>query len=162
MATPEARGGSTAPVQYFDLYRLAVEMADRSSARRGSANNFFLTLNTGLASLIGLSGIAIDADDRAVPPFMYASVCVVGVALSCTWWVMVRSYRDLNRAKFRVILDLEMHLPVAVFGDEWKLLKDSQRQLWTSRYAELSTVERVVPVVFLLVYLANLVRAVVA
>jgi len=34
-----------------ELYKLAVEMADRVSARRGLANTFFLTVNTGLAAL---------------------------------------------------------------------------------------------------------------
>ena len=37
----------------LELYQLAVEMADRVSARRGLANTFFLTLNTGLAALLG-------------------------------------------------------------------------------------------------------------
>jgi hypothetical protein len=29
--------------QYLELYKLAVEMADRISARRATANRFFLT-----------------------------------------------------------------------------------------------------------------------
>jgi len=36
------------PAGYVELYKLAVEMADRISARRGVANSFFLTINTGL------------------------------------------------------------------------------------------------------------------
>ena len=34
------------PDNYFELYKLAVEMADRVSARRSLANSFFLTINT--------------------------------------------------------------------------------------------------------------------
>jgi hypothetical protein len=34
----------------LELYKLAVEMADRISARRALANTFFLTVNTGLAA----------------------------------------------------------------------------------------------------------------
>ena len=35
---------SEPPPQLLELYKLAVEMADRTSARRGLANSFFLTL----------------------------------------------------------------------------------------------------------------------
>ncbi len=37
--------------QYLELYKLAVEMADRVSARRATANAFFLTVNTALLAL---------------------------------------------------------------------------------------------------------------
>ena len=40
------------PSHYFELYELAVEMADRVSARRGVANSFFLTINTGIVALL--------------------------------------------------------------------------------------------------------------
>jgi hypothetical protein len=35
----------------FDQYKLAVEMADRVSARRMQANTFFLAVNTGLLTV---------------------------------------------------------------------------------------------------------------
>jgi hypothetical protein len=35
----------------LELYKTAVEMADRTSARRAGANSFFLTLNTALAAI---------------------------------------------------------------------------------------------------------------
>ncbi len=38
----------------LDLYKMAVEMADRVSARRAGANSFFLTLNTVLAAVVGI------------------------------------------------------------------------------------------------------------
>jgi hypothetical protein len=41
------------PGNYVELYKLAVEMADRISARRGLANSFFLTANTGVVAVLG-------------------------------------------------------------------------------------------------------------
>jgi hypothetical protein len=38
--------------QYLELYKLAVEMADRVSARRATANAFFLTVNTALLAFV--------------------------------------------------------------------------------------------------------------
>ena len=41
----------------LDIYRLAVEMVDRVSARRTTANNFFLALHGSLAAVVALLGI---------------------------------------------------------------------------------------------------------
>jgi hypothetical protein len=38
----------------LELYKTAVEMADRTSARRAGANSFFLTLNTALVAVVGI------------------------------------------------------------------------------------------------------------
>jgi len=126
------------PSGYLDLYKLAVEMADRISARRGLANTFFLTVNTGLAALLG-------GDE------LRWYVAGAGIVLCVAWWALLKSYRDLNRAKFGVILAMEQQLPAHPFGDEWNHLEKS-------RYRELGQVERIVPVLFALVYVAEIIR----
>ena len=72
--------------------------------------------------------------------------------MSACWWLQLRSYRDLNRAKFAVIIEVEKQLPVRVFTDEWQSLKTDPIKTWRQRYAELGTVERVVPWVFAALY----------
>ena len=153
------------PEHYFDLYALAVEMADRISARRGAANGFFLTVNTGLVALVGGTNLR-----------WY--VAVAGIVFSGTWWMLLKSYRRLNAAKFMVILKMEERLPQKVFGDEQRYYQaagqvheateveaskartKARLTAWTNKYRELGEVERVVPVVFALIYAAELVRQV--
>ncbi len=150
-----------ADTQLLDLYKLTVEMADRVSARRGAANSFFLAIQTALASAAAL----LSGTDRTLDADRLGAlvVSIVGVVLSCSWWVLLRSYRDLNRAKFGVILGIERnHLPIHPFGDEWESLKADPVPWWRGRYAELNTVERVVPVAFLLVYIVLGLRALLA
>ena len=55
MSVRETDSPDTSPSNstQLELYKLAVEMADRVSARRALANTFFLTVNTGLAALLG-------------------------------------------------------------------------------------------------------------
>jgi hypothetical protein len=154
---PTAEGAIAAadlPQNYFELYKLAVEMADRISARRGTANSFFLTVNTGLAALLGSAELR-----------WY--VALAGVAFATTWWALLKSYRDLNTAKFEIILAMEEQLPVRVYGDEWDRLKRERVRFalrrdalasWVAQYRELGRVERVVPWVFGLIYLAELLR----
>lgn len=147
------------PGVVLDLYKLAVEQVDRISARRASANSYFLTIHTGLAALVGVLAGAAGSDDQDLPRFdnitLFATAGI-GILLSATWWLLLRSYRDLNSAKFKVITEIEAsHLPVRIFEREWEILKaDEGLPWWKGRYAELGFVERVVPILFLGVYLA--------
>ncbi|MGW1551772.1 RipA family octameric membrane protein [Streptomyces sp. NPDC002346] len=132
----------------FDLYKLAVEMADRVSARRGTANAFFLSVQTTLISIIGLTYERLEKAHGSV----YLALSIAGVTLSASWWLQLRSYRDLNTAKFAVINKLEERLPVQLFKDEWNSLKRDPLPPLRKRYAELGYVERVIPGVFAALY----------
>lgn len=143
---------------YIELYKLAVEMADRISARRGVANGFFLTANTGVVALLG---------SQEVRWYLGAA----GMVFPLTWWALLKSYRDLNRAKFEVILAMEERLPVRVYGDEWDRLRSEPRRFslrrdplrsWLAQYRELGRVERVVPWIFALIYSVEIVRQLLA
>jgi len=142
------------PGNYFEIYKMAVEMADRVTARRGLANSFFLTVNTAVLGVLGTHGAS-----------WY--LAVAGIILSVSWWALLKSYRDLNAAKFKVILAMEQNLPARLYGDEWNHLHKEPAQpsssraalrAWAAQYRELGFVERTVPWVFALVYLADLVR----
>jgi len=139
----------------LELYKLAVEMADRISARRALANTFFLTVNTGLTALLGGKELR-----------WY--VAVAGIMFALAWWWLLQSYRKLNWAKFEVINAIESKLPLRLFSDEWQLLQSTKapRRLWPPGelrawlrgYRELGTVERVVPLAFAGIYVAELLR----
>lgn len=142
------------PGNYFEIYKIAVEMADRISARRGLANSFFLTINTAVMGILGTRDVR-----------WYLAVS--GMILCISWWALLKSYRDLNRAKFEVILAMEDRLPVRLYGDEWASLQKEHVRLaprfaalrpWLAQYRELGVIERTVPWVFMLVYLADIVR----
>lgn len=134
----------------LDLYKLAVELADRVSARRSNANAFFLTVQSVFVAAVGLSGPAL----APVQWWFRGSVALAGVLLSASWWLQLRSYRDLNSAKFAVISAMEESLPAQIFSDEWITLKRDRIKRWRDRYAELGSVERVVPWIFAGIYLA--------
>lgn len=139
---------SAADPAVLELYKLAVESADRVSARRGSANSYFLTVQT---TFIAVLALAVPLGP-STSLWQAAVASVAGIMLSACWWLQLRSYRDLNRAKFEVITEVEKQLPVKVFTDEWESLKKDPIKTWRQRYAELGTVERVVPWVFAFLY----------
>ncbi|MGM1065205.1 RipA family octameric membrane protein [Saccharothrix sp. Mg75] len=133
----------------IELYKLAVEMADRVSARRSTTNTFFLAVQTGFIAVVGLATPSL----KSMPWWTSLVVAIAGMVLSLSWWLQLRSYRDLNRAKFAVINATEERLPIKIFTDEWASLKKDPVPGWRGRYAELGTVERTVPFVFAGLYI---------
>lgn len=141
----------------FEIYKLCVEMADRVSARRTAANSFFLTIHTGLLATIGLFGSGATAVLNKREFFLVLGT-VAGFILSAAWWLLLKSYRDLNGAKFQVINSMETTFPVKPFTQEWRILKEDQVKSWRTRYAEQGWVERSVPAVVGVLYLLVLLR----
>jgi hypothetical protein len=137
----------------LELYKFAVELADRMSARRGTANAFFLTVQTTFLAVLGLATSNLSES----PIWVTVAVTTAGLILSVTWWLQLRSYRDLNKAKFEVITDMETRLDISIFTGEWQSLKKDPVKKWRPRYAELGTAERLVPGVFAALYLVLLI-----
>lgn len=138
------------PDGYIDIYKLAVEMADRISARRAVASSFFLTVLSTLVALIGV----LKTDEWAL--------AAPGLLLAIAWLALLTSYRRLNRAKFTVIQRMEDRLPASPYKDEWEILKNSSTPVTlTERYFELGLIEQSVPIVFGIVFLGILVGEVV-
>jgi hypothetical protein len=160
-ADPSAMSGTDGATVTFDgavleQYKLYVEMADRISARRGLTNSFFLTLNTGIVGLIfALHKVptGTEAGWLAIP-----MVAVLGECYA--WFYLVRSYRLLNGAKYRVVGALEERLPASPFwrAEWWALGEGEDRAL----YWPLSHIEQWIPVLFALIYIGGFLAILIA
>ena len=157
---PETSGPDHATKAYdnavLEQYKLYVEMADRVSARRGLTNSFFLTLNTGIVGLISVLS-KIPAGSRV----WWLAIPLVAILGQCyAWFYLVRSYRLLNGAKYRVVGALEERLPASPFwrAEWWELGEGRDR----ARYWPLSHIEQWIPVLFGLTYLAGFLAIILA
>jgi len=139
------------PPATLELYKLGADFADKVSARRNTANGFFLTAETALVTVVAFV-LGKQRPEDAVK----VAIVTAGVLLSATWWLQLRSYRDLNKAKFAILIEIEKGLPVALFTDEQKVLDGDGSKGLRGRYAELGATERVVPVLFALIWLSLL------
>jgi hypothetical protein len=110
----------------LELYKSAVEMADRVSSRRAGANTFFLTLNTALAAVVGIVSSARKPPPHGSAPsfdaFGLVLTAIAGIVLAIAWRALLAYYRRLNAAKFDVINKLERQLPAQPYADEWAIL----------------------------------------
>lgn len=153
----------------FEIYKLAVEMADRVSSRRMTANGFFLTVETTLLAIFGFLYPRVGVID---PKLALIVISAIGVVLGVAWHLAIRSYRRLNRAKFDVINQLEKDLAFDYFSREWVQLKGGFGEVsepkglkdrWVriaDRYTDLTVVETFVPSIFIGLNLVALLAAI--
>ena len=142
----------------LEQYKIAVQMADNVSGRRITANEFFLGVNSVLASLAG-AAVAFGGSAQGGLRSVSVSLSVVGIIFSAVWILTLSTYRELNRAKFEVINRLERHLPAAPFLAEWESISPapSRGTVKPTRYMGLTSVESLVPGAFVLLYVILLV-----
>ena len=130
----------------LEQYKVYVEMADRVSARRQSANTFSLSINTALIALVGYA----QAHDSAIlKGGFFWTIAAAGCILNFVWYRMVRSYKDLNTAKFLVIHEIEKRLVITPFDAEWEAVGRGKDP---SRYLPFSHIEIMIPWVFFAIH----------
>ena len=138
----------------LDQYKLYVEMADRISARRQNANTFALSINT---ALIALVGYAQAQDSMVLKEGFFWYVAVAGLILNFVWYRMVRSYRDLNTAKYLVIHEIEKRLVISPYDAEWEAVgRGKDRKL----YLPFTHIEIWIPWIFFALHALILARAI--
>ena len=99
----------------LEQYKLYLTSAENISNRRQTANAFFVTVNTALVSLIGYLNFGNEDSNS-----FYWLISIAGIAISYMWYRLVRSYKDLNSAKFKVVHEIEKSLPVSPYDAEWE------------------------------------------
>lgn len=129
----------------LEQYKIYTEMTDRISARRQSANNFFLSINTALLAFLGI----VQHQNKGFSKPWILVVCVAGMLLCYSWYRLIRSYKDINNAKFNIIHKIEVRLPAAPYGAEWTSVGKGQDP---KLYLPFTNVELYIPWIFLGLY----------
>lgn len=138
----------------LEIYKLSVEMADRTSARRLTANSFFLTINTGIIAFAGYLSLSAD---KNLAVGQYWAVALAGLILCYMWYRLIRSYAGLNKAKFDVINAIERDLPYQTFDAEWIALGSGRDP---KKYLPFTKIEMLVPWVFFALHAVVLLKSV--
>ena len=133
----------------LEIYKLHAELADRVSQRREGANRIYVSLHVGL--VVFIAALLRFGFGDAPESLVLGTIGGVGALLSVSWFVVIRSYRQLNTEKFRVLHDLEKQLPYQFFTLEWDPQSKGRKR---NRYWKLTHVEVTLPVIFCGMFLA--------
>ena len=153
---------------FLEQYKLYMEMLDRSTKRRMETNTLFISIN---ALIITITSLFNKGD-----VWVWFLVCLTGYLFSCVWYILLCNYKIVNNVKWDVLYEMEKHLPSNPFETEWNKMKPDNWQeksnpgfieriskigeLLTAffhddqEYKFISILERHLPVVFALIYIA--------
>lgn len=134
--------------ELLDIYRLHAELADRVSQRREGANRLYVSLL--LALVLFLAALLRFGPGDLSGDVVFAIVGTIGSALSVSWLLVIRSYRQLNTGKLNALHEIEEHLVYPFFKREWELLGKGKEQ---AKYWRLTQAEAVLPWTFLVFFL---------
>lgn len=127
----------------LDQYKLYVEMADRISQRRTTANSYFLSVNSAILAFVGY------LTQKDSTEFLWL-LAVAGVTLTLLWYSIIVSYRNLNTAKWGVVHEIEKRLPISPYDAEWEAVERGNN---SKLYRPISRIEAGVPWVFFTLHL---------
>lgn len=128
----------------LNQWQTCVDMANSVSQRRDNMNNIFITLNFAI-----MAAVSITWDIKSL------FILIAGITICILWMLNIRNYKLLNTAKFNVINLIEEKLPSAPFKDEWQFLKNSKK------YMNSTTLERILPITFIILYTAAVIAIIV-
>ncbi len=147
VGVPREEYGSDYAPHLLEQYKLYVEMADKISERRQTANTFFLTINTALVAMLGIVWPRMEG---LVGATWYTVVGVAGLILCYSWYRLLKSYKDLNSGKFRVVHAMERLLPTRPYDAEWESVGRGENP---KLYLPFTHIETKIPWVFFGLYL---------
>ena len=124
----------------LEQYRIAVDIADRMTARKEVTNKLFISAHAVIFTY--LASQELHSNSNLLVP-------VFGIFLCFVWVSIIRNYKILNNAKFEVIEEMETRLPWNVFKSEWdKLGRGRNKKV----YQSMSSLELKIPFLFALLY----------
>ncbi|MCY4623570.1 MAG: hypothetical protein OXC99_00965 [Chloroflexi bacterium] len=134
--------GESFTADLLEQYKLYVQSADNASGRRIASNRYLLTLN---AALVAAYGFQSAFTEQVV---FVAPLAVAGIALSLLWYSTIKSFRDLNSIKFKIIHEMETYLPAALYAYEWQLAEEGRgKSYWPTTH-----IEKWMPILFLVLH----------
>lgn len=119
----------------FEQYKMFVESAEKTSDKRITQNNIYLTLN--LAFLSVLTSQSLDEK-------LSLLTSIIGVVVSVIWFLTIINYSKRNKVKFDIINEYEEEFN-DLYKEEWKRM---------GILTPLSTYEKLIAIIFILVYIA--------
>lgn len=133
----------------LEQYRIYLHVFNSTNERRQKSNEFFLGLN---AAIIGILGYV---ETKTIPNanIIFMLVPFLGISIGYCWYKIIKSYSQLNKAKFKVIHTIEQKLPITLFETEWHILGKGKN---IQKYYPLSDTEKLIPVTFMALYIAIL------
>ncbi len=134
---------------HIEQYKAYLQDVGNIGLRHENSRKFYLSVVSALFVFVSMAGKeGIFANVRG---HVLTLVSLVGILLCIAWVMHMQAFGAIYRAKFDVLRKIEDdHGLFHIFDEEWKLLKANPR------YVLLTFIDSVMPVLFLLIFIALL------
>lgn len=156
------RNADMSPEILIEQYKAYLQTSEDVVERRQSVSKFYITVNAAILSVLSTVIAVINAlqlQDSAVATVVSCMIVpFLGFVLCGNWRRLVSSYGDLNAAKMTVIAAIEKNLPFDIYDVEWRVQTD---RLGKKKYTSFTRIEKVIPLLFIILYACVFISAVV-
>lgn len=136
-----------------EIYKTFVDTAERNIERRLQTNRYFFALTAALfvayAFLLENRTKRLPDDLEVIHTIAFWTLPVLLLIISLSWYLAIRAFRSLSKAKYDVISRMEKELPQKPFLLEWEA---QEVKILTG-----TVIEMIVPLVFGLIAVCGLV-----
>jgi len=122
-----------------EQYKMFVESAEKISEKRVNQNNIYLTFSLFIFSFISVS---------TLPQKTLYIFCALGIIIAITWFFTIDNYRKRNKVKYAIINEYEKENGLKWFAEEEKRI---------SVLPDLTFLEKILPVIFIVIYIIILI-----
>jgi hypothetical protein len=130
-------------------YKTYIQDVGNIGVRHENSRKFYLSVVSALFVFIALAGK--EGLFESVRGYVLILSGIVGILLCIVWVLHMQSFRAIYRAKLDVLRAIEGKCNLYhIFDEEWKSLKTNPR------YKVLSVIDSVIPILFLLIFVALL------
>ena len=142
--------------QILEMYKVYVKGTVKVTEWRNLANTFFLTLHTLLASA---AGFWYAQGPQLPSKFIVLFPLATALLLCYAWFRLVKSYKQLNDGKFKVVDEFEKQLPCRPYVEaEWRGALGEGKD--PKLYRSLTDVEVLIPIAFGALYILGAVAVI--
>jgi hypothetical protein len=92
----------------------------------------------------------LDVSFQLINNWSVLGACGAGIMFAYSWIRTIESYKQLSKVKWQLVWDIEEKLPIRLHKKEWKLLGNGDDP---SKYKKLTDVEKVIPIIFIIIYI---------
>lgn len=118
-----------------EQYKIFVDSAEKNSEKRINQNNIHLTFSLALFSFISITKLN---------KLAFFILCILGTIISIIWYFTIDNYSKRNKVKFDIINEYEKENNLNWFSEEQKRI---------SILTNLSFLEKLLPIAFIVIYL---------
>lgn len=124
----------------FEQYKLYLELTDKTTERRLQTNRFYITIISFLFAILGFKSTLLCSFCKIIPLL----IPILGIILSFNWLEKIKTFKNLMKIKFELIIQLEEKLNLELYKLEKQELEKTKNKLFSDIESNLPKITAII------------------